>query len=103
MILPEVDDSLQLTLTRDNPCNTTLVSQAGETLYSVVTEHVKKTSTTSVRNARDEIIASLEWRDVRPDRVTYRDNKQISMADWMKKSMVPFKECVETHNHYIRW
>ena len=77
MILPEVDDVLTLTLTRDNPCNTTLVSHTGATLYSVSTEHTKKTTTTTVRNANDEVIASLEWRDVRPDRVTYGNKKDI--------------------------
>ncbi|KAI0806280.1 hypothetical protein BC629DRAFT_1486675 [Irpex lacteus] len=92
MILPDVHDILTLTLTIDNPCNTTLVSQTGVNLYSVSTESTKKTTTTTVRNASGEVIASLEWRDVRPDRVTYGSKKDISLADWMKKSIIPFKD-----------
>lgn len=92
MILPDVHDILTLTLTLDNPCNTTLVSQTGVNLYSVSTESTKKTTTTTVRNASGEVIASLEWRDVRPDRVTYGSKKDISLADWMEKSIIPFKE-----------
>ena len=94
MNVPDVqaDEILVLTLTPDNPCNTTLVSHTGQILYIVSTEHTKKTTTTTVRNANQEVIASLEWRDVRPDRVTFGDKKDVSLADWMKKSIIPFKE-----------
>ncbi|KAI0087303.1 hypothetical protein BDY19DRAFT_244750 [Irpex rosettiformis] len=92
MILPEPDGILSLTLLLDNPCNTTLVSQTGQTLYTVSTEHTKKATTTIVRNVDQEVVASLEWRDVRPDRVTFGNKKDISLADWMKKSILPFKD-----------
>lgn len=90
MILPE--NSLRLTLTPDNPSNTNLVSQAGDTLYSVSTDNTKKAMYTQVRNAKDEIVASLEWRDVLPDKVTFGDKKPVTMIEWMKRSVIPFKE-----------
>lgn len=84
--------SLSLTLTPDNPSNTTLVAQTGETLYSVVTEHTKKATFTQVRNANGDVVAFSEWRDVLPDKVTFGDKKPVSLADWMRQSIVPFKE-----------
>lgn len=90
------DPSLEittLTLTPDNPCNTTLFASSGDALYSVVTESTKKTTFTTVRNAGDEIIGSLEWRDVLPDRVTIGASVQaVSLNEWVRKSRVPFKE-----------
>ena len=89
MIVP--DGNLVLTLAPDNVSNATLTAENGERLYTVSTDHAEKTVTT-VRNAKDEVLATLEWRDVLPDRVTLGDGKQISIGDWMKKSMIPFKE-----------
>ncbi|OBZ72091.1 hypothetical protein A0H81_07868 [Grifola frondosa] len=57
-----------LTLILDNPCNSTISDADGKALYFVFTEHGAKT-TTQVRNADNEVLASLEWRDVLPDRV----------------------------------
>ncbi|KAI0346072.1 hypothetical protein BDW22DRAFT_716198 [Trametopsis cervina] len=95
MILPESKaDILSLTLTRDNPSNTTLVSQEGVTLYVVVSEHTKKAMVTTVRDAHEKVVASLEWREVLPDKVVYGDKKAISMGDWMKRSLIPFKDDV---------
>lgn len=82
------------TFTPDNPCNTTVTSETGDVLYSVVTEHTKKATFTQVRDVDDEVIGSLEWRDVLPDRVTLQSGRSVSFSDWMKKSIVPFKECV---------
>lgn len=87
-----LEENLALALTPDNVSNTTLVSEAGECFYTVCTEHRKKETVTSVRNARDEVIASLEWRDVLPDKVAIGSNKPILMTEWMKRSIVPFKE-----------
>ncbi len=92
MILP--DSTLSLTLTPDNPSNTTLVTQNGETLYMVITESTKKAMFTLVRNAKEELIASLEWRGVLSDKVTFGDKKPVTMFEWMKRSLVPFKEYV---------
>ncbi|GJE96542.1 hypothetical protein PsYK624_127390 [Phanerochaete sordida] len=89
MIVP--DGTLVLTLAPDNVSNATLTAEDGTVLYTVSTAHGDKT-TTSVRNASDEVLATLEWRDVLPDRVAVGGAKQISMGDWMKRSMIPFKD-----------
>ena len=60
-------DNLALTLTPDNVSNTILVTEDGGRLYTVTTEHGEKATVTQVRNSKDEVIASLEWRDVLPD------------------------------------
>lgn len=81
-----------LTFRPDNPCNTTVTSATDDALYSVMTEITKKATYTQVRDANDEVIGSLEWREVLPDRVTIKDRMPISFSDWLKKSFVPFKE-----------
>lgn len=91
MIVPA--QNLELALTPDNVSNTTLISEEdGQRLYTVITEHTKKATVTSVRNAEDEVIASLEWRDVLPDKVIIGERKPMSMTEWMKRSVIPFKE-----------
>jgi hypothetical protein len=80
-----------LTFTPDNPCNTTITSPAGDVLYRVVTEH-KEHTVTSVRNAQDEAIATLEWHEQTSDKVTIRDSKTVAFSDWLKKSHIPFTE-----------
>ncbi len=90
-----------LTLTPDNPINTTITLSTGDVLYNVVTEYTRKSTFTQVRNQNDEVIGSLEWRDILADRVRIGDQKPISMWDWMKKSVVPFKEYV--HSSRENW
>ncbi|KAJ3534053.1 hypothetical protein NM688_g7191 [Phlebia brevispora] len=81
-----------LTLTPDNVSNTTITSSTGEVLYYVITEHTKKATYTCVRNAQQEVIASSEWQDVLPDKVTIGNRKPMSLAVWMRRSMIPFKD-----------
>ena len=86
-----------LTLSPDNPCNTTLLNEDGKELYHVHTEHGSAT-TTFVKDADGQVLASLEWRDVLPDKVTLGQNSKgpMSIPDWLHTSLVPFylKECV---------
>lgn len=91
-------DVTTLTFSPDNPCNTTITSETGDVLFSVVTEHTKKATYTQVRDTDDEVIGSLEWREVLPDRVTIGHRKPVSYADWMKKSLLPFKEWVHPYH-----
>ncbi|KAK7690587.1 hypothetical protein QCA50_005685 [Cerrena zonata] len=84
------EDVLSLIMTPNVPVNTTLATEDGKVYYTIFTEH-GKTSRTQVRNAHEEIIASLEWRDTLPDKVTFGRNKPVSIWDWMKKSVIPFK------------
>jgi len=85
---------LTLTLTRDNVSNCDLVDDNGKVYYQVITEHTDKSTTTTIRNASNEIIASLEWRDTLADKVTYGQGKPMSLWDWMKKSYIPFNDTI---------
>lgn len=80
-----------LTFTPDNPCNTVITSPTGEILYRVVTEHKERTIT-YVRNASDEVIASLEWHEKTSDKVSIKGGKPVAFSDWLKKSHIPFTE-----------
>jgi len=88
------------TLTDDDPCNTSLVPSSSvsspELVYAVQTEvtRAKQTSLTPagggtvasltrVTNKVGEIIATLQWRDTLPDKVTLRDARPIAMTSWM--------------------
>ena len=86
------EDAITLTFSPDNPCNTTITSSTGAVLYSVLTEFTTKSTYTQVRDTGDEVIGSLEWRDMLPDRVTIKNARPVSFSDWMKKSFMPFKE-----------
>ncbi len=86
------EELLVLTLAPNNPSNTIITSATGDVVYTVVTEHTKTTTTTQIRNAHEEVVASSEWRDVLPDKITIGNSKPISLGDWMKRSLVPFKE-----------
>ena len=90
--MSDYDDAITLAFTPDNPCNTTITSPLGDVLYSVVTEHTKKATYTQVRDAHDDVIGSLEWRDMLSDKVTVGHDKPVPYSDWMKKSLIPFKE-----------
>ena len=85
-------DLTVLTLTPDNVKNCTITDALGVIVYTVATEFTGKATFTRVRNAKDEIIATLEWRDVLSDKVTIGDRKSVSLSDWMKKSLIPYKE-----------
>ena len=83
---------LILTLSPDNPTNTSITNAAGDVIYSVTTDYARKATFTQVRDANDEILGSLEWKDVIADRVRIGNGNAMSLWDWMKKSPVPFKE-----------
>lgn len=87
-----------LTLTPDNPMNSTITSPLGAVLYTSTTESTKSTMFTRVHGASGEVLGSLEWRDVRSDRVILGDAPPVAFNDWIKKSLVPFREFVY---HYI--
>ncbi|KAI1787407.1 hypothetical protein LXA43DRAFT_1098327 [Ganoderma leucocontextum] len=78
-----------LALTRDNPSNTTIIDADDKALYTVHTTHNKET-VTHVQNADEEELASLEWRDVLPDKVTLGNKAPTSLRDWLHTSVVPF-------------
>lgn len=85
------NEIVTLTFTPDNPCNTIITSPNGEILYQVATEISKKTAITRVHDAHDQVIGTLEWREVLPDRVTVKGSRTMPISAWMKKSPIPFK------------
>ncbi|KAF8517640.1 hypothetical protein JB92DRAFT_2809784 [Gautieria morchelliformis] len=83
---------LTYTLTNDNPLNTSLVDLSSEysrPAYKVET-HVSSSKTiTIVRNSEEDVIASLEWRETLPDKVTIGDKPSVSLNSWMKPGLLP--------------
>ncbi|KAI0671435.1 hypothetical protein C8Q78DRAFT_973324 [Trametes maxima] len=82
--------AVTLTLTPDNPSNAAVLDPDGKELYVVYTEHSKSATTTHVKNADEQILASLEWRDVLPDKVTLGTKGPMSLRDWLHTSLIPF-------------
>ena len=84
---------LTYTLTNDNPSNTTLVNFSSEYFrpaYTVQTDVNSKTITT-VKNDADTVIATLEWRESLPDKVTIGDKPPVSLTTWMKFGLLPLR------------
>ena len=80
-----------LTLSPDNPSNTTIFDADNKALYTVHTEITKAATTTRVFNAEDVQLAALEWHDILPDRVTLAGGKgKASLREWLHTSLVPF-------------
>ena len=78
-----------ITLAQVNPSNTAILDPDDKFLYTVHTTHSKATAT-HVLNADEEELASLEWRDVLPDKVTLGNKAPTSLRDWLHTSLVPF-------------
>lgn len=86
--------SLILTMDPDHPANTTFYTPSGNILYAVATrrESASKNAAmrvyTDVRNQYDELIATLEWRDVVSDKMSIRDKGEMTMTSWVKKGFL---------------
>jgi len=107
MILPG-DDILILNITPDHPlnCHITEEKESGKVLYSVSTHTTDEGTWMTVKNAYGDAIASLEWREVRADRVIIGDRKPVSLWDWLKKGMIPFRDEVtltDEQNRTYKW
>ena len=86
-----------LTLTPNNPNNTEItLSDSPGVVYKVTTERNGVAATTRVYDKDSREVASLDWRASSPDGVTFgeQDLSAVSVTQWMKKSLVPFKRCV---------
>ena len=87
-------DLLTYTLTNDNPTNTSLVNLSLESprpAYTVETEISSSKTITTVRNSEEVIIASLQWRETLPDKVTLGDKASLSLNRWMKSGLLPLR------------
>ena len=76
----------------DNPSNTTIYSEYGDILYTVETIFPGKQTLTHVRNHEEDILATLEWHDALPDKVSLGNKQQVSISYWLKRSPIPFVE-----------
>ncbi|PPQ63929.1 hypothetical protein CVT24_010327 [Panaeolus cyanescens] len=86
---------LVLVLTPDNPCNTTITNQeTEEVIFHVSTEHDSKRSTTFLKDANGNTLASWEWHDVRSDTVKLGDAEPVPSSAWLHKSIIPFVDTV---------
>ena len=87
--------ALSLRFERDNPCNTMIVDQDGDTSYAVATDFCKPNKPlTRLHDGLGNLVAEWTWRDARSDLLTIRDRPQTPAAAWLKKSIVPFREYV---------
>ena len=85
-------DVLTLVMNPYNPANTTITAENGVVYYTSFTKHDGKTSSTEVRNSNNGVIASLEWRGILPDQVTFGRHYRVSIWRWMEKSFIPFRQ-----------
>ena len=104
------NELLTLTLTPDNPVNTTITDPSGTILYTADTFFPRgKNSSytiTHVCGDKGQTLAALEWRDVRSDLVGFGEDgveldeegdavglkkgKETAINNWMKPSIIPF-------------
>ena len=89
------------TLEPDNPSNTEVRDADRKVLYTAETVFPGSKTLTHVRDGDGELLATLEWRDILSDKVTFRgETKSKSVGDWLKKGLTPFSTYVE-FNCYI--
>lgn len=82
---------IALTLTPDNPCNTTITDANGRPVYVVHTNTGARRSTTTVYDANEGVVAECTWGlDDATGKVTWRNGKEMPMSKWMRKGYMPF-------------
>jgi len=86
--------TLTYMLTNDNPSSTSLLdiftpSENDKPAYKAFTEFTGSKTVTKVTNAEGDIIASLEWREMLPDKVAIRNKPSVNLSSWMKSGLLP--------------
>lgn len=82
--------TMTLSLQPDCPWNCTLDDPDDFILYDVKTVVKMHTNYTFIRNANDEVIATIRWRDVFSDMIMLAEGDFMPVSSWLKRSMVPF-------------
>ena len=91
------EPALSLYFERDNPCNTTIVDQDQNTLYTVATDFENPDKpVTRVNDGIRKLVAEWIWRDARSDILTIPGRPQTPASAWLKKSIIPFWEYVSS-------
>jgi len=85
-----------LTLTPDNPSNTTITSEDGKTLYVVSSQMGRQGTIVRICDPRGAVIATVEYRATGSPltRLTLGGRKPVSLGSWLNKSLIPFKDDV---------
>ena len=93
--LPGGESALSFYFERDNPCNTTIVDQDRNTLYTVATDFANPDKpVTRVHDGIGKLVAEWIWRDARSDILAIPGRPQAPASAWLKKSIIPFWEYV---------
>ena len=88
---------LSLRFERDNPCNTTIVDQDRNTVYTVATDFANPNKpVTRVHDGIGKLVAKWIWRDARSDLLTIPGRPRTAASAWLKKSIIPFREYVSS-------
>jgi len=74
-----------LTLESVDPCRTSFLDESGNTVYTTETDESGSKVITHIRDAGGKAIASLEWHDLRGDKVTFGGGQKIALNTWLKK------------------
>jgi hypothetical protein len=91
------ESALSLYFERDNPCNTTIVDQDQNTVYTVATDFADPDKpVTRVHDGIGKLVAEWIWRDARSDILTIPGRPQTPASAWLKKSIIPFWEYVSS-------
>ncbi|KAI9463221.1 hypothetical protein BJY52DRAFT_1115801 [Lactarius psammicola] len=90
------ESAISLRFERDNPCNTTIVDQDGNIVYTVATEFPSSGKpVTRVHDGIGKLVAEWIWGDARSDLLTIRGRPQTRASAWLKKSFIPFRDDVK--------
>lgn len=86
---------ITLTLTPDDPCDTTITAGDGRVLYVVRSKDRTDGTQTEVFNAEKAVIASLQRSDTRSHawNVTYCHQTVEPLHKWMRNSINPISRC----------
>lgn len=87
---PSPPPVVTLTLAPDDVLNATLQDAEGAALYSVSTAMGLYATTTQVKRSNGEILATVQWREMLPNRLTLGKKPSTSLNSWLQTSQVPF-------------
>lgn len=85
--------TVTLTLQPDNPSNTKLIDEDGNTAYTITTTFDDKSvATTTICDETGKRVADWIWRDMnRSHLLAFKDRKREAASNWLQTSMIPFK------------
>ena len=82
--------TLTLSLHPDCHWNCTLDNPDDFIVHDVRTVVKMQTNYTFIRNASDQVIATVRWKDVLPDMIMLTEGSFMSVNSWLTRILVPF-------------